>query len=196
MSNVKLGEFSIDRMVQAIERVRARLLRATSALEEFSVPYAVTGGNAVAAWVSTVDEAAIRNTPDVDLIVRRDDFERAARVLVFAGFLRQHNDGNDVFLEGPYWKARDAVHIIFAGEKVRPEHAYPAADVDESRPSELFRVVTLAALVRMKLTSFRDKDKTHLRDLLDVGLIDASWLDRLPADLAARLKELIDNPNG
>jgi hypothetical protein len=48
----------------------------------------------------------------------------------------------------------------------------------------------------MKLTSFRDKDRTHLRDLIDVGLIDASWLSRYPKELATRLKELLDNPDG
>ena len=46
----------------------------------------------------------------------------------------------------------------------------------------------------MKLTAFRDKDRVHLRDMLDVGLIDASWLARLPASLAERLQELIDHP--
>jgi len=35
-----------------------------------------------------------------------------------------------------------------------------------------FRVLSLEALVRMKLTSYRDKDRMHLRDMLDVGLID------------------------
>lgn len=48
----------------------------------------------------------------------------------------------------------------------------------------------------MKLTSFRDKDRTHLRDLLDVGLIDASWCQRLVPELAARLKSLVDTPDG
>ena len=43
----------------------------------------------------------------------------------------------------------------------------------------------------MKLTSFRLKDKVHLLDLLDVGLIDASWSDRLPSELAGRLNELV-----
>jgi hypothetical protein len=51
-------------------------------------------------------------------------------------------------------------------------------------------------LVRMKLTFFRDQDRTHLRDMLEVGLIDATWGKRLPAELARRLQELIDNPEG
>ncbi len=58
-----------------------------------------------------------------------------------------------------------------------------------------FPVPTLDALVRMKLTSFRLKDKIHLLDMLDVGLIDEKWCDRLPAELAARLKELAASPD-
>jgi hypothetical protein len=48
----------------------------------------------------------------------------------------------------------------------------------------------------MKLTSFRDKDRTHLRDLIDVGLVDASWPARLPDELASRLQALLDTPEG
>ena len=48
----------------------------------------------------------------------------------------------------------------------------------------------------MKLTSFRDKDRTHLRDLIGVGLLDASWRARLPEMLGSRLQELLDNPEG
>ncbi len=88
------------------------------------------------------------------------------------------------------------MHIVFAGEKVRSENSSVAPDVSESEETETFRLVTLDALVRMKLTAFRDKDRTHLRDLLEVGLIDASWCDRLPPPLALRLKELVENPEG
>lgn len=61
-------------MVRAVERVRERLLRACGVLDRAGISYAVAGGNAVAAWVSRVDEAAVRNTRDVDLILRRSDF--------------------------------------------------------------------------------------------------------------------------
>ncbi len=39
-------------------------------------------------------------------------------------------------------------------------------------------------------------NRVHLRDLLDVGLLDASWCGRFPPELAARLQELIDHPEG
>ncbi len=61
---------------------------------------------------------------------------------------------------------------------------------------ETFSVLSFEPLVRMKLTSFRDKDKTHLRDLIDVGLIDQSWPAKFQPELAARLQSLLDNPEG
>ena len=196
MATVELGEFSLERMVRAVEKVRERLLRAATALETAGIPYAVTGGNAVAAWVSRIDEAAVRNTQDVDLLIRRCDLDRISIALETAGFVHRRAAGIDKFLDGPAAKARDAVHVLFAGEKVRPEYAYPTTDVEPFDRGNGYRVAALESLVCMKLTSFRDKDRTHLRDLLGVGLIDESWLARLPADLAARLKQLIDSPDG
>jgi hypothetical protein len=101
-----------------------------------------------------------------------------------------------MFLDGSEGRFRDAVHVLFAGEKVREEYPEPAADVDESEAGDEYRVLSLDALVRMKLTSFGDKDRTHLRDLIDVGLVDTEWTSRLPAPLAARLQQLLDNPDG
>lgn len=196
MSSHIAANISLDRMVRAVEKVRERLLRATGALEQAGVPYAVIGGNAVASWVSGVDEAAVRNTQDVDILLRRSDLDAAATALARVGFIKRHVASIDMFLDGPGAKARDAVHVIFSGEKVRPEYLLPAPDVTEAEKAPLYRVLRLEALVRMKLTSFRDKDRTHLRDFLEVGLIDASWKQRFPAELAARLQELLDNPDG
>jgi hypothetical protein len=196
MSGVPLGEVSWERMIRAVEKVRELLLRATAALEKAGVPYAVVGGNAVAAWVSRVDEAAVRNTQDVDLLIRRADLDAATAALATAGFIRRHVAGIDLFLDGPGAKARDAVYVVFAAEKVRPEYLLPAPDVTESERATDYRLLSLEALVRMKLTFFRDKDCMHFRDLLDVELIDASWCQKLPGQLALRLQELIDSPNG
>lgn len=186
----------LDRMVLAVERVRDRLLRTSAALQLAGVPYAVAGGNAVAAWVATVDAAAVRNTQDVDILLYRSDLERAATALAAAGFIRRHVAGIDIFLDGPDAKLRDAVHVVLAGEKVRPEYATPAPGVSDSVQLEnaQFRVVTLEALVRMKLTAFRRKDQVHLQDMLEIGLIDVSWKARYAPELAARLQQLIDVP--
>ena len=64
----------------------------------------------------------------------------------------------------------------------------------ESQPGASFRVIDLDALVRMKLTSFRIKDQVHLLDLIGIGIIDSSWVSRVPPEFAPRLRQLIDNP--
>lgn len=197
MAVATYAEVSWERMSNAVEKVRQRLLRAARALEQAKVPYAVAGGNAVAAWVSRVDEAAVRNTQDVDIILRRADLPAARTALEQAGFVYRHVANMDMFLDGPDAKARDAVHVVFAAEKVRAEYASPVPDVSESEETETFRLLSLAALVQMKLTSFRDKDRVHLRDLMDVGLVDATWLEQpMPVALLSRLQELLDNPEG
>lgn len=191
-----MDDVSWERMIGAVEKVRERLRRAAAALNTAGVPYAVVGGNAVAAWVSRVDEAAVRNTQDVDILLRRSDLPAAAAALAHAGFVHRHAKGLDMFLDGPSAKARDAVHVVFASERVRPDSLTAAPDVDDSEATESFRLVTLDALVRMKLTAFRDKDRTHLRDLIEVGLVDSTWTVRLPAELAARLQSILDTPEG
>ena len=201
MSTVSFDDSTLDRMVLAVELVRNRLKRAAAALEASNVPYAVVGGNAVAAWVAQVDPAAVRNTQDVDLILARADLERAKLALAPAGFVFRHVKGIDMFLDGPGAKARDAVHILFAGEKVREEDLAPAAAIAETESTATdatgsFRVVSLEPLVRMKLTSYHRKDQVHLLDMIDVGLIDATWPTRFQPELGARLQALLDDPNG
>jgi Uncharacterised nucleotidyltransferase len=182
-------------MIHAVEKVRARLDRAVAALAGAGIPYAVVGGNAVAAWVSRVDEAAVRNTRDVDILLRREDLDGAKVALAAAGFVFRHVKSIDMFLDGPDAKARDAIHVIFAGEKIAADSPAPSPDVTEVDSSGPFYVLDLEPLVRMKLTSYRLKDRVHLLDMIDVGLIDASWSARFSAELTARLQVLLDNPD-
>ncbi len=190
------GEALWKRMERAVEKVQERLERTAATLENSGIPYAITGEQAVRAWVAQADEAAVRTTRDVDILLRRADWPAAIEAMQAAGFVYRHAKSIDMFLDGPGAKARDAVHVLFAGEKVRPDDPVPAPDVSESENIQRHRTLKLDALVRMKLTSFRDKDRMHLRDMLDVELVDPSWCQRLPPELAARLQELLDNPEG
>lgn len=196
MAQRTLGPISFDRVVEAVEAVRQRLLRATAALDRAGIPYGVVGGNAVAVWVARVDPAAVRNTQDVDIMVRRADLDAVTAALGQEGFVRRKVLGIEMFLDGPRGRPREAVHMLFAGEKVRPEYSVPTPEITETEQGTQFRVLALDALVRMKLTSFRRKDQVHIEDMLEVGLIDASWCQRLPVELAARLQEILDNPEG
>jgi len=185
----------LDRMERAVASVRERLLRATAALNQIGVPYAVVGGNAVASWVATVDEGAIRNTRDVDLLVRRTDLPAITTALEQAGFVYDELLDVVMFRDGPEGKPSEAVHLLFAGEKTRPDHLLPAPEIQTVKDPADFPVITLETLVVMKLMSNRDKDRTHLRDLIGVRLIDASLLTKLPPELADRLKHILDTPD-
>ncbi len=187
----------LERMVRAVEKVADRLRKAARALEGAGCNYAVIGGNAIAAWVATVDESAVRNTQDVDLLVDRTQFDAVRAALEAAGFVHRRVPGLELFLDGPDAGSRDAVHVVFAGEKVRPEYEVPAPALSEAVQSARgVRVLGLAALLRMKLTSFRRKDQVHVLDLIHVGLVGAKDLDGLPPVLAGRLRELLENPEG
>jgi hypothetical protein len=144
----------------------------------------------------------VRNTRDVDLLLRREDLPAATVALESAGFQHRHvaslgqPEGMEVFLDGPGAKVRDALHIVFASEKTRSDQPEPNAAVEESEVTGDFRLISLEALVRMKLSAFRDKDRVHLRDLASVGLVDAAWLPRLSEILRDRLAEILASPAG
>jgi hypothetical protein len=188
----QLHDFSWERMIAAVEDVRQRAARAATALRQAGIPFVVVGGHAVASWVSRIDKEAVRNTKDVDLLVRREDFPAVVEALQAVGFVHPTVSDVEVFLDGPHGSVRSAVHVLFAGERVRPGEVLPNPDVAESEPGPDFPVPTLNALVRMKLNSFRLKDKVHVLDLLEIGLVDDSWCDRLPSELVSRLRELIE----
>ncbi|HWB19847.1 MAG TPA: hypothetical protein VG711_06075 [Phycisphaerales bacterium] len=186
----------LQRMVDAVELVRKRLVSAASALQAAHVEYAIIGGNAVAAWVATVDRAAVRNTQDVDVLIRRTDFEKAKSALESAGFVYRRAAGLDLFLDSPTASPRDAVHLVFAGELVKPGEPASNPDISHTTDMGAFRVLNLRELVQIKLTAFRDKDRTHLRDLISVGLIDSTWPMQYSKQLADRLQSILQNPDG
>jgi hypothetical protein len=79
---------------------------------------------------------------------------------------------------------------VFAGEKVRPEYleAVPVSDSVPARDGIL--IAPVSDLVRMKLTSFRLKDKVHIQDMDSVGLITPEIEAGLSEALRARLAEV------
>jgi hypothetical protein len=185
---VSFGSDVLERMVLAVEQVRERLHRSTQALEAAGIPYAVVGGK--------VDPEAARNTVDVDLMINRADLEAVKTAMAGAAFVYQEVYGVHMFLDGPQGRPRSAIHILFAGEKVDPLHIDPSPAITSLGAHDAYKLVDLEPLVRMKLTSFRDKDRTHLRDLIEVGLIDQSWVSRFPGELGQRLQHLFDTPGG
>jgi hypothetical protein len=188
------GDELWKRMNRAVEKIQERLEKTARTLENANIPYAIIGGNAVRAWVAQKDEAAVRTTRDVDILLQREDLPRAIEAMEKVGFVYRVVRGIPMFLDGPDSKARDAVHVLFASEKVRETDLFQTPSIDQSQRIDSHLFLNLDALVQMKLNVFRDKDRMHLRDMLDVELIDEQWPNQLPTELGRRLQELIDNP--
>ena len=172
-----------ERAMMAAERVKERLRRATRALDGAGVPYAVVGGNAVAEWVARIDDEAVRNTRNVDLLVRRGDFppdRHSKRRALFtstystsmcSSMVRKASlAGSTFFL--PVKKSAARMRTRPRTRRIPAQGRVPGA---------------VARCLRCyKLTAWRDKDRTHLRDMIQVGLLDATWPARLPPPLAER----------
>ncbi|HKQ46562.1 MAG TPA: hypothetical protein VJZ71_00660 [Phycisphaerae bacterium] len=185
------------RAERAVEKVRERLLRTCRALEAGGVPYVVIGGNAVAVWVGSKDEGAVRNTKDVDVLLNRGDLPRATEVMAAAGFDPAVIDGITMFLDRDDPMPSRGVHVVFAGEKIKPHDAYPAPQVVKGiRSPEGVDAIQLRELLVLKLIAFRDIDRVHIRDMLKVGLIDDVVADQIPLELQRRLEEIRANPDG
>jgi hypothetical protein len=180
----------------AAEKVKERLRRTTCELDAVGVFYAVVGGNAAAEWVARVDEDAVRNRPNVDILIRGPDFPAARACLEAVGFIYDELLDIDTFIDGPQGKPSGGIHLLYAGEKVRRHDDYNLTEIDESERAVEFQVVNLEALLLMKLASYRLKDRVHILDMIGVGLIDATWPARFPPLLGDRLQRLLDDPNG
>lgn len=176
----------------ALEDVQRRLERIVAALNDAGVPYALVGGQAVASWVSSVDPDSVRTTKNVDILLRREDLGRARAAARAADFDYFEVIGVGMFLDRENPHPKRVVHLLWSGEKVRPEYPLPSPTVEER---ELLQpgvyVVPLAGLVRMKLMANRDHDRAHLRDLIDVALVDRAFLAALPPELSGRLETLL-----
>ena len=176
----------------ALDDVTARLQRICAALKEKSVPFALVGGQAVVLWVTTRDPAAVRTTKDVDLLLQRSDLPRARAAALAVEMDYFEVMGVGMFLEREDPNPRHAVHLVWAGEKVRPEYEIASPSIEEREElSPGLPVVSLPGLVRMKLLSYRDRDRVHLTDMIEVGLIGRDMLPTLTPELAKRLEALL-----
>jgi hypothetical protein len=196
MRTPSLQDATWERMIRAVEEVRERCETAAKALDAASVPYAVIGGHAVATWIASIDQGSVRNTRDVDLLIRREDLDRVKTAMDAVGFDYAFTSGVHLFVRRPDGKPSEGIHLLFAGEKVNPIDPVPAPEITESERGAAFQVLNLEALVRMKLVAFRRKDQVHLQDMVRLGLIDATWPDKFPDALAERLREILADPDG
>jgi len=178
-----------DRHVEQLFEV---LNRVSMALREAAIEYRVIGGVAVYLHVSERDELAARMTRDIDLSVNRRDLDRIAEAVRPHGFALRHVAGIDMLVDATKPSARSAVHLVMAGERVRPADIAPIPEFSAPvKTSEGILIVPVADLLRMKLISFRFKDKAHIKDMQGVGLITAEMEASLPEELRTRLAEVL-----
>jgi len=162
-------------------------------LSDEGVPYELIGGLAVLVHVEDAKPELTALTRDVDLMIRREDLKRIKDAAASHGFRFRHTAGVDMLLYGETDSARNAVHLIFSGEKVRPNQAAPnppiAPEKKRIHGGEVM-VIPVADLVQMKLSSFRDRDRVHVRSMDTAGLITPEVEAKLPAGLLTRLQHV------
>ncbi len=88
------------------------------------------------------------------------------------------------------------IRMLLAGRKVKDEYLTPTPQVDRASNIGSKRVIDLEALVEMKLNSYRSIDRTHLTDMIQIGLVDSTWPIRYAKPLGDRLQALLDDPEG
>lgn len=168
------------------------LHRAAGMFTSEHIPYEVIGGMAVAAQLERVDRDAVMLTKDVDIMIRRSDLELVKQAAERHGFHFRHAAGLDMLLYGDEKKAVKGVHLVFSGETVKAGQA-PNPSLAPER-IEVYgqdvSVVPVADLIRMKLNSFRDKDRVHVRALDGVGLITPEVEQGLSQELQSRLRHV------
>src|SRR5258708_8825975 len=147
------------------------MLRFHAAMAAAGIPYRIVGGLATFIHVYERQPIKARVTQDVDAGVARDDLQRIIQAAEKGGFVYRHVAGIDMLLDPGKPSSRSAIHLIFIGEKVRPEYLaeVPASDPVQTKGG--IWICPVADLVRMKLTSFRLKGKVHIQDLDRVGRV-------------------------
>lgn len=189
---------TIDSMFRAPVIAHERLVKLTSLLDQAEIPYAVIGGHAVAYWVATEEPAAVRTTPNPNVLLRRIDFPRAIEVCHQGGLTtkEERERGRTYIRFDDDHRYESAGWFLMANERYRETDLFSTPDVCESIRGDEYQVVDLLPLVIMKLTAYPTIDRVHLRDLLNVDAINADWLERVPPELKGRLDEVLDDPFG
>jgi hypothetical protein len=174
-----------------VEQLRDVVLRLYGALAKAGIRYQIIGGFAVLCHVEKKDPLAARLTRDVDIAIQRQDLDQIVRAVQEIGLTYRHVAGVDMLVDRSVPSARSAVHLVFASEKVRREYIDPVPEIlSPDRTEEGFLIAPVADLLRMKLTSFRLKDKVHIQDMDSVGLITPQMEASLSDAMRARLQEV------
>jgi hypothetical protein len=161
------------------------LHKITGPLMAERVPHELIGGLAVLVHVEEADPEHSTLTRDVDLMIRRADLERVTKIAA--------RHGLRALVYGETSSARNAVHLLFSGEKVRPNQATPNPPIQPEAKSILgvdVFIIPVPDLVRMKLSAYRDKDRVHIGSLDAAGLITPEVETAQPEELQVRRQHI------
>jgi hypothetical protein len=164
--------------------------RLAAAFDRAGIPYRVVGGFATYLIMDSVAPLEARLTRDIDVAVNRQDLERIAEAVGPFGFAYRHVAGVDMLVDAEASSARTAGRLIFVGEKVRREYVETVPDFSDAVEIKGLLLAPVADLVRMKLTSFRLKDKVNIQDMDRAGLITPDIEAKLSPVLRERLAEV------
>ncbi len=185
------GEFVNILFEQRLFDLVGTLQTLSEPLADAGIAHELIGGLAVFIHVENADATHSSLTRDIDLLVRRSELPKVIEVAERSGFRYRHTAALDRFLYGETTSAKNAIHLLFSGEKVKDAQAEPNPEI---RPTTLrlagmeFRVIPVADLVRMKLSSYRDKDRVHVRSMDAAGLITVEVEDAMTPELRSRLR--------
>jgi hypothetical protein len=178
---------------RAKQLVRDRQAEIVAALCRSAIPVALSGSNATFAWISNVDPSAARQYRNIEFLVTRDDAESAILALMPVGLIAEVYADYILFRNGKTRHDRWADKaLFFVGKDGRCKVPSP----DEIEWLDGLPLVEKNRLVYLQLERWTLDDRVDIRDLIDVGIVDDTWPQRFPADLASRLQELIDDPDG
>ena len=163
----------------------------TKALEGAGVAFEVIGGVAVNAHIFPLSRSRSFVTRDIDILLHREDLERAARAAEPLGYQGKKMMGGYTLIKSGQ-ELGEAIHLIFVGEKSKSTQPVPHPALDPEMRT-LFGVAIPVAplqdLLHMKLNSFRRKDITRIEIMDETGLITAELEQTLSPLLRERLKQ-------
>jgi hypothetical protein len=153
--------------------------RLDAALSRANIEYRITGGFAAFIHVNDIDPMAARLTRDIDVEVRHDELDAVIEATRALGFRHIVVKGLDVLVDAAAPRAHSEIHLY-------PVQALSPLVRHESGVS----LVSVSDLVVKKLTTFRLKDRVHVRDLDGAGLITPDIEAQLSPELKSHLDEV------
>lgn len=175
--------------------VQKRQSTIVASLLKQNIAFALSGSNATYLWIENTDSSAVRLFRNIEFIINREDIE--AVILALAAVeLKADQRGDCVVFRSPTTKReRTSDRSYLSGELVENSDVR----IPELKTIAFLRgvpVIELETLVQFQLRRHKLDDRVDVRDLIDVGLVDQTWTSKLPPELAPRLQELLDTPDG